>query len=67
MKYIKVLTDSNLERIQGGDDLINFYELGEKIGRYLAHPHPNSVTLPMCYEYGPAYPAPVLPCRKVGK
>lgn len=30
MKYIKVLTDSNLERIQGGDDLINFYELGEK-------------------------------------
>ena len=56
MKYIKVLTDSNLERIQGGD-LRDYYGWGEKIGRY-------SVTLPMCYEYGPAYPAPVLPCRK---
>lgn len=63
MKYIKVLTDSNLERIQGGD-LRDYYGLGEKIGRYLAHRHPNSVTLPMCYEYGPAYTAPVLPCRK---
>ena len=64
MKYIKVLTDSNLERIQGGDNLIDFFELGEKIGRRLAHRYPNSVTLPMCYEDGPAYPAPVLPCRK---
>lgn len=63
MKYIKVLTDSNLERIQGGD-LRDYYGWGEKIGRYLAHRHPNSVTLPMCYEYGHAYPAPVLPCRK---
>lgn len=68
MKRLKVLSDLELENINGSgtpwEDLLEYFELGEKIGRTLAHISTTpSGPPPFCYQYGPAYPAPVLPCR----
>lgn len=67
MKEFKVLSMSELEVFQGGStpwsDLPTYFKIGDKIGRWLAHRPSTSGKQPVCYNYGPAYPAPVLPCR----
>ncbi|GGE28995.1 hypothetical protein [Streptococcus himalayensis] len=68
MEKFEQLSDLMLESVQGAGtpwgDIPNFIEFGDRIGRWLAHrPSGQPAPLPMCYEYGPAYPAPVLPCR----
>ncbi|BCP59814.1 TPA: hypothetical protein ACGOYL_001152 [Streptococcus suis] len=68
MKHLKILSDLELENINGADtpwgDLPNYFKLGDSIGRWLAHrPDKPSSPPPFCYNYGSAYPAPVLPCH----
>lgn len=68
MKRLKVLSDLELENITGAgtpwEDLPDYFEIGDQIGRWLARrPIRPSGPPPICYNYGPAYPAPVLPCR----
>ncbi|GGE29001.1 hypothetical protein [Streptococcus himalayensis] len=55
-----------LEQVYGGDNYHSFLHtdtLWAKFEEWLTHPHGNPAPQPICYEYGPAYPAPVLPCR----
>ena len=64
----KDIPESKLEQINGSGpsagDFVNWFKFGEGIGRWLAHQQPGKPEKqPFCYNYGPAYPAPVLPCR----
>ncbi|MBJ8326061.1 hypothetical protein [Streptococcus pacificus] len=61
-----MLIESELEVISGAgvpwNPMIDLYGIGEIIGRGLAHQPARKWHQPICYHYGPAYPAPVLPC-----
>lgn len=63
----RVLNEDELQDIIGGNGelefLKNLYDFGKKIGEIAAHAPSGSGVLPMCYDYPPSYPAPVLPCR----
>lgn len=67
MKNLRILSELELETVRGAGtpwgDLSNYFELGDQFGRWLAHRPVKPSVQPVCYEYGPAYPAPVLPCR----
>lgn len=66
MSTFKILSNLELETIQGSaipwGDLPDYFDFGDSIGRWLAHRPVVKVKQPFCYNYGPAYPVPVLPC-----
>ena len=66
--YVKDIPERKLDQINpsrpSAGDFVNWFKFGEGIGRWLAHQQPGKPgKQPFCYNFGPAYPDPVLPCR----